>query len=155
MRLQGLRESPAAFGASHAEERDMPLQAVVERMQSEGSHTYGAFTDEGQLVGVVGLYRERRPKTRHKAYVWGMYVAPEFRRHGIGRALLEAVVARARKVQGVRQVNLTVTAGNDAACRLYAACGFERFGLEKEALWVDGTPYDTEYMVLRVVEGGQ
>jgi RimJ/RimL family protein N-acetyltransferase len=155
LRLRGLQESPAAFGASYAEERDMPLQAVVERMQSEGSHTFGAFTDEGQLVGMAGLYRERRPKFRHKAWVVGMYVTPEFRRQGIGWALLEAVVARAREMQGVRQVKLMVTAGNEAARRLYAACGFERFGLEKEALWVDGTPYDTEYMVLRVEDGGQ
>ena len=48
--------------------------------------------------GVVGLAREARAKNRHKAVVFGMYVAPEFARRGIGAALI-----RARDRRGARR----------------------------------------------------
>ena len=35
---------------------------------------------DGALAGTVGFAREPRAKSRHKASVFGMYVAPEFRR---------------------------------------------------------------------------
>ena len=37
-------------------------------------------------------------------------------------------------VPGLRQINLTVIASNRAAYSLYETCGFEEFGLEREAI---------------------
>ncbi len=65
-------------------------------MQAGGtSRFWGAFEGE-TLRGMVGLERERRSKTRHKAKVVGMYVAPEVVGQGVGRALLDRLVAEAR-----------------------------------------------------------
>ena len=44
---------------------------------------YGAFAD-GALAGVVGYSRDPRVKNRHRGKVFGMYVAPEHRRRGVG-----------------------------------------------------------------------
>jgi tRNA threonylcarbamoyladenosine biosynthesis protein TsaB len=55
-------------------------------------------------------------------------VLPEWRRHGIGRALLDSVVAEA----GVRKIGSTVlevAADNAAARRLYATVGFVQAGM--------------------------
>ena len=153
LRLQGLQESPTAFGSSYAEEIERPLDEVARRLGAEGndeSFVLGAFAADGTLLGVTGLHRQARVKTGHKAHVWGMYVVPAFRGQGIGRALLEAVIERARALPGLRQLNLTVTASNEAARALYRSCGFETFGLERAALRVDGQYYDTEYMALRL-----
>jgi RimJ/RimL family protein N-acetyltransferase len=79
LRLQGLQTSPTAFSSSYAEEVDRPIQAVAQRLGAEGSYVFGAFTENEHLVGVTGLYRERRMKSHHKAFIGGMYVAPEFR----------------------------------------------------------------------------
>ena len=77
-----------------------------------------------------------------------MYVAPEYRGQGIGAALLDEALGHAEKV-GMRQVLLSVNAENTAALRLYAGRGFERYGLEPDALFIEGRYYDEEYMVRR------
>jgi ribosomal protein S18 acetylase RimI-like enzyme len=149
LRLFALQESPAAFGSSYAEEVDRPLEVVKERLADSRNHVFGAFSEDGQLVGMATLRREERVRTDHKAFLFGMYVLPEHRRQGIGRALLEAVISRAEGL-GVRQVNLTVNSENSAAVLLYEACGFERFGLERDAFRIGDGFFDTAYMALRV-----
>jgi ribosomal protein S18 acetylase RimI-like enzyme len=102
----------------------------------------------GELAGVVGLAREPRAKNRHKATVFGMYVAPEFGRRGIGRALVRHVVAAAHRESGLEQLVLTVTQTNDTARGLYESEGFRSFGIEPRAIRVDGRYYDKNHMVL-------
>lgn len=53
-----------------------------------------------------------------------LYVAPQHRRSGIARALLQHVVGHAR-AEGVYRVSLQTEAGNTPALRLYAAAGFQ------------------------------
>jgi ribosomal protein S18 acetylase RimI-like enzyme len=149
LRLFALQESPAAFGSSYAEEVDRPLEVVKGRLADPRNHVFGAFSEDGQLVGMATLRREERVRTDHKAFLFGMYVLPEHRRQGIGRALLEAVVSCAEGL-GDRQVNLTVNSENSAAVLLYEACGFERFGLERDAFRIGDGFFDTAYMALRV-----
>ena len=57
-------------------------------------------------------------------------VAAEYRRRGIGRALLEQAVAWARDA-GVRKLELHVFPWNEPAIRLYEQFGFEREGLRQ------------------------
>ena len=149
LRLLALQESPAAFGSSYAEEVDRPLEVVKERLGDARNHVFGAFNDDGQLVGVATLRREQRVRSKHKAFLFGMYVLSEHRRQGVGRALLEALISRAGEI-GVRQVNLTVNSKNSAAVLLYESCGFERFGLERDAFRIGDGFFDTAYMALRV-----
>jgi ribosomal-protein-alanine N-acetyltransferase len=54
-------------------------------------------------------------------------VLPAARRQGIGRALLAALLVEAGR-RRVGSVVLEVAAGNGAARRLYAACGFTQVG---------------------------
>ena len=56
--------------------------------------------------------------------------------------------AEARAIAGLEQINLTVTHSNAEARALYLEAGFVSFGVEKNALKVDGTYYDKEYMTL-------
>jgi L-amino acid N-acyltransferase YncA len=149
LRLFALQESPAAFGSSYAEEIDRPLEVVEKRLADSRNHVFGAFDEDGRLVGIATLRREERVRSAHKAFLFGMYVLPEHRREGVGRALLEAVIRRAEGV-GIRQVNLTVNSKNSAAVLLYESCGFEQFGLERHAFRIGDGFVDTAYMALRV-----
>lgn len=153
LRLEGLRAAPTAFASSYAEEVDRPLSVVAGRLSPAENHVFGAFAADGRLVGVAALRREPHVKLKHKAFIWGMYVTPDFRRRGVGRALVEAAIARARELPGLRQINLEVATSNRAACALYESCGFETFGVEREASQVDGAYHDASYMALRLAGG--
>ena len=108
----------------------------------------GVFAEDGTLAAQVGFERAARSKSRHKGTLIGMYVVPEFRGRGLGKQLVAALIAEARARAGMEQINLTVTHRNAEARALYLKAGFVPFGVEKNALKVDGTYYDKEYMAL-------
>jgi len=57
------------------------------------------------------------------AYLEELYVAPERRGEGIGRALLEAAMDAAREAGAVR-IDLGTSVDDTAAIALYESCGF-------------------------------
>lgn len=61
------------------------------------------------------------------AELQAMLVAPEWRRHGLGASLLQAVVQQAQQ-WGTERLLLEVRAGNAAAMRLYHRAGFVEEG---------------------------
>jgi len=151
LRLQALRDSPQAFSASVEDEANRSLDEVVTRIvpAADGSVcTLGIFVD-GELAGFVALLHPQRAKMRHGAELAGMYVAPAYRRRGCGAALLRAVIAHARAIDGVRQLGLSVNATNMAAKALYRAMGFTCWGVQPQALRIAGVFHDEEHMQLR------
>ena len=94
--------------------------------------------------------REQGVKTRHKANIYSVYVAPEAQGRGIARALLEQALAEARKQRGLEQIMLAVVTTNATAMRLYQSLGFERYGVEPRALKVAAQYFDEALMVLRL-----
>src|SRR5689334_18688913 len=75
-RLTALESTPRAFGESAAEWRLTTVEMCAARLQAGGDENFvlGAF-DGPSLVGAVGFYREPRAKRRHKAQIWGVFVA--------------------------------------------------------------------------------
>lgn len=150
LRLEGLQDEPTAFLSSHAEEADCTLEFVAGRLSSEdGSFTLGAFSDD-VLVGLVGLFRKRHSKENHNSVVWGMYVEPSHRGQGLGRALLEATLSRARAIEGLTAVHLAVNEANPVARRLYESLGFKAWGIEPDAFRVGDEPVTEIHMRLEL-----
>jgi GNAT superfamily N-acetyltransferase len=145
-------------GRTYAEEQHTPLEAIAARL-GDGDDSATSFVlgtaDEpnGPLLGMAGCLREGAMKQRHKAVVWGMYVAPEARGRGAGRQLLDAVITRATRWPGLEQLNLTVVTENVAARTLYVRRGFVPFGIAPRALAQDGRHYDMEYFWLDLAAG--
>src|SRR5206468_8644057 len=146
LRLRALREHPDAFTSSYDDDRDQPVEAAAARL---AGHAFWGAYQASELYGIVGLERETRAKNRHKAAVVGMYVAPEVAGQGVGRALLDALLAHARAA-GVQSLVLTVTEGNAAATHLYEAVGFRSFGVEPDAIRVVGRSYAKNHMHLHL-----
>lgn len=152
LRLRALKECPESFGASYEEEKDKPLSSVAQRLKESYELTgsefiLGCFDEEHRLIGMVGLFRERREKLRHKATINAMYVIPEARLQGAGKDLVMEAISRAKKMQGLEQVNLGVVVTNMEARKLYRSCGFEVYGVEKNALKLPDKYLDEELMV--------
>jgi RimJ/RimL family protein N-acetyltransferase len=150
IRLRSLREHPEAYGSSEAEERDRSLEKVAENIDIADVTAFGAFVDE-QLIGIAVLVGNARTKTRHRASINGMYVAPEARGRGLGRALMDAVIDFAQAQPHLEALVLAVTVGNDTARQLYLACGFTTWGIDPGYLKVNGQDYDIEWMIRKVV----
>ena len=146
LRLRGLLEIPSAFTSSHGEEVDIPLEETARRIAPKPDGViFGAFVN-GVLVGLLGVQREAQTQISHKAFVWGMYVAPEHRLHGLGRLLVAEALRFAKQDLGVLSVKLGVNAGNAAAIALYEAMGFRTYGTESGFLMIDGVLYDEQLM---------
>ena len=154
LRLRMLRIHPDAFTSSYEEDVQKPLSWVEQRLEpgpaAPDDFVLGAFDAAGALVGSIGFNVEGRAKQRHKGFIFGMYVAPECVGQGIGRALLERCLERARRETRVEQINLTVTASNERARRLYELAGFVAFGIEERAIKVGATYFAKAHMVLRL-----
>jgi RimJ/RimL family protein N-acetyltransferase len=136
--LDAYHRHPDAFTSSEAERQALPLswwQARLSTAPLAPELVMGAFAGS-TLAGAAGLSFDARDKARHKATLLGMYVPEAHRGTGVGRQLVQAVLAQARRRPGIRQVLLTVTQGNLAAQRLYERCGFVAFGIEPRAVAV-------------------
>lgn len=127
--LEAYSRHPEAFTATVEERQDLPLAFWEQRT----AQVQGAFA-AGKLVGAAGLEPDRRPKTRHRAKLFGMYVRAESRGRGAGRRLVEAILAEARARPGLEVVYLSVTDSNEEARRLYERCGFRQYGHEPMAI---------------------
>ncbi len=84
---------------------------------------------------------------RHQLGIRGLAVDPAHRREGIGAALIEALVDRARGA-GIRRLTLRVLSTNAAARALYERAGFEVEGVLREAFLLEGAYVDDVLMGL-------
>ena len=147
LRLEALEREPRAFGTSAEEHRATTVADAATRLAGSDTWVVGVFADD-RLRGMAGLAHETRHKTRHKAGVWGVYVAAELRGRGVGRQLLTALIAHARTVPGVERLTLAVTTAQPAAQALYRTLGFLPWGTEPAALKLGAEYLDEEYLAL-------
>jgi ribosomal protein S18 acetylase RimI-like enzyme len=77
----------------------------------------------------------------------GMGVRREWRRHGVGRRLLEECLALARAAQ-LEKIELEVFTDNEGAIRLYESHGFTREGVKIRARKLEGRYQDVLLMAL-------
>lgn len=151
LRLAALADAPDAFGDSLEAARARPPVYWRNLLNGEPDRVFfGAFAGE-QMIGTMNIARATGEKLRHKCMLYGVYVASEGRGTGTGRALMEAVIARARAT-GVLQIGLGVGVHNEAAKRLYERAGFVAYGTEPRALHVDGIFID-EIMMVKHLDG--
>jgi peroxiredoxin/RimJ/RimL family protein N-acetyltransferase len=154
LRGRALREDPAPFMTTYEEDEARPVEEVAARLaaSSPGTGVLGAFRGH-DLIGSVGFSRHAAAKARHRVLLWGMYVAPEERRHSVGRALLLQAVALLRAVDDIEQIELTVVTREEAARSLYLAVGFERQGTVRHAMKVGKEYFDEDTLVLWLPRG--
>ncbi|MCG2628595.1 GNAT family N-acetyltransferase [Bradyrhizobium sp. WYCCWR 13023] len=143
IRLEALEAHPEAFASTFAREQEKPLAWFEERLTA--SDIFGAFID-GELVGIAGFHRQDGPQTMHKAHLWGMYVRQQAGRAGVGRHLVDTVIAHAAK--HVEKLQLSVMSKNEAALRLYKTTGFVEYGREVKAFKQNGQYFDEVLMEL-------
>jgi GNAT superfamily N-acetyltransferase len=151
LRLEGLEAEPYAFGMAAEEYRSTSVEAAAIRFRETpiDSFTVGAF-EHDILVGIATFVRKTGLKERHKGNIFGVYVTASHRRTGVGRALIAALLSKAKENSSIEQILLAVAAGQTAAGQLYRESGFEVYGTEPRALKVGSEYVDEDHMVLRL-----
>jgi ribosomal protein S18 acetylase RimI-like enzyme len=127
VRLRALQDTPSAFGSTYAKESQLTDADWVERAaQWSGERAAGYLAVDAPIpCGIAAVYLGQDDGTR--AHLVSMWVAPAHRRLGIGRLLVDAVLAWARR-RNARTLQLMVTCNNDPAIRFYQRLGFTMTG---------------------------
>jgi GNAT superfamily N-acetyltransferase len=129
IRLTALRDAPEAFSSTYAEQVDFGPEQWQQRIARGG--TFLAFLPgisgpglaPAEPAGMAGGYR----KEPGVVELISMFVRPQARGHGVGEALIDAVIGWAL-ARDAASVHLWVTEANAPARRLYERCGFTPTG---------------------------
>jgi ribosomal protein S18 acetylase RimI-like enzyme len=135
IRLRALRDAPWAFGATLEAEMALTGDEWAARAElNAAAETSVVFVaaDWSAMAGGHVPWPDR-PVVR----LWGMWIAPGARGHGLAEELVAAVDGWARSL-GARELELAVSERADAAFALYRRLGFELMP-EREPLQVGGT----------------
>lgn len=146
------RPSAPSWQLRRATEADVDAIMLLERatfvtdawseqsMRSEVTGTHGYYLvavgldDPDRIDGYAGLLA---PRGAGEGDIQTIAVAPNARRHGLGRALMHALIGEARN-RGAREVFLEVRADNPGAQTLYRTLGFEEIGVRPRYYQPDG-----------------
>ena len=143
IRLATLETEPDFFGSLYADEIEHPIEHFSAAVTN--ASIFGAYAD-GRIAGVIRLDAKTGNKERHKGSIHGFFVSPEYRRMGLGAALMSSVIETARS--SLEQLTLSVAAHNHGAIGLYERFGFTQYGLEPRARKAEGKYTDIALMVL-------
>jgi GNAT superfamily N-acetyltransferase len=128
LRLQALRDAPDAF----LENYDNASQKSIEQWQASAQKhaTSPQATNflgylNGRPAGMIGAcVTDHEPDIVNLCAIW---VAPEARLQGLGKALVEQVILWAKQVHASK-VQLWVNRENMSAAQFYLRCGFNDTG---------------------------
>ena len=97
-------------------------------LKSELSNSFARFfvaVSDGKIAGYIGSHN-----VLGEAYITNVAVLSEFRRNGVGKALVEFLVEQIR-AEAAEFVTLEVRKSNLNAISLYEKCGFQMVGERK------------------------
>lgn len=85
----------------------------------------------GLVAFLIATIEREIPIYRLKefGFIQDLWVEPEYRHAGIARQMVELTVERFKQM-GVKQIRLDTAVANDAARRLFSACGFRPSTIE-------------------------
>ncbi|MBB6351656.1 GNAT family N-acetyltransferase [Nonomuraea muscovyensis] len=135
-RLLGLQHAAYAVEAELiGDDRIPPLRESLEDLRGEPLTWVGAFDDGGRLVGAVAW-----TESADEVDLDRLVVDPAAHRRGIGRALVEEVLARA----GGRRIVVSTGRDNKPARALYERLGFRGRGEHEviPGLWIASYLYE-------------
>lgn len=94
-------------------------ESGANRFDKAGEALYGVY-NEGRLIAVGGLNRDPYLPDQAVGRLRHLYVLEDWRRQGVGRLLVDQIIAAARQHFRI----LTLRTVDDGAARFYEALGF-------------------------------
>ncbi|MCI9093789.1 MAG: ribosomal protein S18-alanine N-acetyltransferase [Coprobacillus sp.] len=97
---------------------------LYELLENDFSFNY-VIEDDLKIVGYVGVWM-----MYEQAQITTIGVAPDYQRQGLGRNMLETIIALTQK-HGCEMMSLEVRISNDKAISLYESLGFHKETIRK------------------------
>lgn len=150
LRREVTRENAVPMGLTFEEELTRTLEGFQAQLSSQAPNAvFGCFAADA-LVATAAVSRLGQfASSHHKMVMWGVFTSPRHRRQGIGRQVVGAALQHAFR-NGVCRVNLQVYVPNEPAIALYKAFGFVEYGIERDAVCLDGKYHDGVHMTLEI-----
>jgi phosphinothricin acetyltransferase len=138
-------------GVATFEEVAPSAAEVAERIRrTSAGYPWLVADDDGRLAGYA-YGSQHRPRA---AYRWAAevtaYVARDYHRRGLGRALYGALLGLLEK-QGMQVACGGITLPNDASVALHEACGFKRIGTFPRIGFKHGSWWDVGWWELELI----
>lgn len=149
LRLQALEADGVLFDSSLAETRLLSNEQWRAKIAGERNIVLAVFEDSAP-VGMVRAFWGICERKEHVACVRGLYVSQECRSEGVGRKLMQQIIAEIEKINGIRKIQLEVVSELANAIKLYESFGFEIVGTLQKELCVEGTYYD-KYVMEKII----
>ena len=111
--------------------RSVAEQAAWLGARSGALEVVVAEQDDGTIAGFASLSPYRDRPAYRTTVEDSIYVHPDHRGSGVGRALLGEIVSVAR-ARGFHSVIGRIVGGHEASIGLHASLGFEQVGIERE-----------------------
>ena len=148
LRKEVVQENPESMGLTYEEELTRSLDDFRALLSfTHPNAMFGAFIG-GELLATAAVgYTSKFPSSRHKMVMWGVFTSPRYRRRGLSRQVVEAAIQNAFS-SGVVRVNLQVYVPNEPAIALYKSIGFMEYGVEPQAVYINGQYFDGVHMTL-------
>lgn len=124
LRLRAVEDSPDAFRSALSQESAEADEWWIELIKQAAEHPHALLLVAEAGADPIGMLFGRLDDSGELLDIGAMWVDPEVRRRGIGRALLEASLSWARDASAHR-AELWVAPSNDAATQLLLGLGFE------------------------------
>ncbi|WPZ33944.1 N-acetyltransferase [Thalassobaculum sp. OXR-137] len=151
IRLRALETAPEVFGTTLDQEAGQPETFWRSRLADPLNAMVCGF--DGDVPVAFAAQREGAGgNVRHRATIWGVFVAETHRCQGLGRQLMTALLALADARPGIEITELNVRADNLSAITLYERLGFRAIGTIPRALKHAGR-YGDEVMMIREKPG--
>lgn len=143
LRLEAVEKVPQSF----LDDPDVAEKIPKEEWQRKMSSMFFAEVD-GKWVGMIGSYQDEKTKLKHILNIFSFFVSSDYRGMGIGRALIQQVIATAKNNPEIKKLQLGVVTTQEPANELYQSLGFIKAGHMKYAVKVGDTYFDEYHMEL-------
>lgn len=125
------------------------MQRDIEHYSTNQNYIKLVAEYENELVGAIDFRNGNKEKIAHQGS-FAMTVLPQYRNHGVGRALVESLITWARNNETVEKICLEVMEDNHGAIQLYKSLNFVEEGRKAKAVKMEGRYQDLIMMALFV-----
>lgn len=149
LRLKSLETDPLSFVSQLVYEEKYPedyfLSKIVNSTKLPIYGIYGYFV-KGKLIATAQLGFSYYAKKVHIAYLYEIYVLPEYRRKAIASKFIKNLIKLTKSVKKIEFIELKVNSKNKDAIRFYENLSFKRIATLPRSVKEPNGSYQDEFI---------